>query len=43
VADFALQRRTLRRATINGDVPVGIDGRRSRALRQERNAEAQNA
>jgi len=43
VADFALQRRTLRRATINGDVPVGIDGRRSRALRQERNAETQNA
>jgi taurine dioxygenase len=43
VADFALQRRTLRRATINGDVPFGIDGRRSRALRQERNAEAQNA
>lgn len=43
VADFALQRRTLRRATINGDVPVGIDGRSSRTLRQERQPEAQEA
>ena len=36
VADFGLQRRTLRRATINGDVPVGIDGRSSRTVRKER-------
>jgi taurine dioxygenase len=36
VADFGLQRRTLRRATINGEVPVGIDGRSSRTIRKER-------
>lgn len=36
VADFGLQRRTLRRATIAGEVPVGIDGRRSRTLRKEK-------
>lgn len=41
VADFGLQRRTLRRATIAGDVPVGIDGRTSRTLRKERNPELQ--
>lgn len=35
-ADFGLQRRTLRRATIAGDVPVGIDGRRSRTVRKEK-------
>ena len=35
-ADFGLQRRTLRRATISGEVPVGIDGRRSRTVRKER-------
>lgn len=39
VADFALQRRTLRRATVNGDVPVGIDGRASRTIRKEKAAE----
>ncbi len=43
VADFALQRRTLRRATINGDVPVGIDGRQSRTTRKEANPTLQNA
>ena len=32
IADFGLQRRTLRRATIAGDVPIAIDGRRSRAV-----------
>ena len=32
IADFGLQRRTLRRATVAGDVPVAIDGRRSRAI-----------
>lgn len=32
VADFALQRRTLRRATVHGEVPVGIDGRASRTV-----------
>lgn len=36
VADFALQRRTLRRATVAGDVPVGIDGRTSRTIRKEK-------
>lgn len=41
IADFALQRRTLRRATINGDVPVGIDGRQSRTIRKEKLAETQ--
>jgi len=35
-ADFGLQRRTLRRATISGDVPVGIDGRHSRTVRKEK-------
>ncbi|WP_260927623.1 TauD/TfdA dioxygenase family protein [Novosphingobium sp. 9] len=38
VADFGLQRRTLRRATVKGDVPVGIDGQRSRTVRKERAA-----
>jgi taurine dioxygenase len=36
VADFGLQRRTLRRATVTGDVPVSIDGRLSRTRRQEK-------
>jgi taurine dioxygenase len=35
IADFGLQRRTLRRATVAGDVPVSIDGRRSRTVKQE--------
>lgn len=35
VADFALQRRTLRRATVHGDIPVGIDGRTSVTVRRE--------
>lgn len=35
IADFGLQRRTLRRATIAGDVPVAIDGRRSRTIKQD--------
>jgi len=39
VADFGLQRRTLRRATVNGDVPVGIDGRTSRTVKREKRAE----
>lgn len=43
VADFALQRRTLRRATVNGDVPVGIDGRTSRTVKQEKQVAAQAA
>lgn len=33
IADFGTQRRTLRRATIHGVVPVAIDGRTSRALK----------
>lgn len=41
VADFALQRRTLRRATIHGEVPVGIDGRASQTTRKERNPSAE--
>lgn len=35
IADFGLQRRTLRRATVAGDVPVAIDGRRSQTVKQE--------
>jgi len=35
IADFGLQRRTLRRATIAGDVPVAIDGSRSRVIKPE--------
>lgn len=38
VADFGLQRRSLRRATVHGDVPVGIDGRSSRTVRKEQKA-----
>lgn len=43
IADFGTQRRTLRRATIEGDVPVGIDGRRSRIIRKERPAPVEQA
>jgi len=43
VADFALQRRTLRRATIHGEVPVSIDGRQSRTIRQEKAREYEAA
>jgi alpha-ketoglutarate-dependent taurine dioxygenase len=35
VADFGKQRRLLRRATIAGEVPVGVDGRPSRAIKPE--------
>lgn len=35
IADFGPQRRTLRRATIAGDVPVAIDGSRSRVIKPE--------
>jgi taurine dioxygenase len=35
IADFGRQRRHLRRATIAGGVPVGIDGRPSRAIKPE--------
>jgi len=43
VADFALQRRTLRRATVHGEVPVGIDGRRSKTVKTEKKPETQSA
>ncbi|MCB5426406.1 TauD/TfdA family dioxygenase [Altererythrobacter sp. CC-YST694] len=43
VADFALQRRTLRRATIQGEVPVAIDGRTSRTVRKEKAREYEAA
>lgn len=43
VADFGLQRRTLRRATIAGGVPVGIDGRNSRTVRKEKATDYQPA
>lgn len=43
IADFGLQRRTLRRATVAGDVPVSIDGRQSRTTRKEKNPELQSA
>ncbi|MGK6354692.1 TauD/TfdA dioxygenase family protein [Sphingomonas sp. DT-207] len=35
IADFGAQRRTLRRATIAGDVAVGADGQPSRVLKPE--------
>ncbi|CUS45568.1 MAG: TauD/TfdA family dioxygenase [Pseudomonadota bacterium] len=35
IADFAKQARLLRRATIAGSVPVGVDGNHSRALQPE--------
>jgi len=35
-ADFGLQRRTLRRATIAGEIPVAIDGRKSRTVRKDK-------
>jgi alpha-ketoglutarate-dependent sulfate ester dioxygenase len=40
IADFGLQRRHLRRATIAGTVPVGVDGRSSRAIKPARIAAA---
>ena len=43
VADFALQRHTLRRATIQGEVPVAIDGRTSRTVRKEKAREYEAA
>jgi alpha-ketoglutarate-dependent taurine dioxygenase len=43
IADFGLQPRHLRRATIHGPVPVGIDGLTSRALKPEPQAELQAA
>ena len=39
IADFGLQRRTLRRATVKGDVPVGIDGRRSETRLTQKRAD----
>ncbi len=35
IADFGLQHRHLRRATVAGPTPVGVDGRSSRALKPE--------
>lgn len=35
VADYGAQQRVIRRATIAGDVPVSIDGRRSQTVRPE--------
>lgn len=35
IADFGKQRRLLRRATIAGEVPVGVDGRPSRVIKPE--------
>ncbi len=43
IGDFGLQRRTLRRATVNGEVPVGLDGRRSQTKRQEKRADLAHA
>ena len=40
IADFGLQRRHLRRVTIAGSVPIGIDGRPSRAIKPEPAPEA---
>lgn len=38
VADYGDAHRVVRRATVHGDVPVGIDGRRSRIVKQETRA-----
>lgn len=43
IADFGLQRRTLRRVTVQGDVPVGIDGKASQTIRREPSPGLQNA
>lgn len=43
VADFGLQRRTLRRATIAGTIPIGIDGRESVTTRKERAVQYEQA
>jgi len=43
IADFAFQRRTLRRATVHGDTPVGIDGRTSRTTKKEKASELGDA
>jgi taurine dioxygenase len=43
IADFGLQHRQLRRATIAGTVPVSIDGRRSRNIKTETQRTAQTA
>jgi alpha-ketoglutarate-dependent taurine dioxygenase len=43
IADFGLQHRQLRRATIAGSVPVSIDGRESRNLKKEPNRLAEAA
>ncbi len=40
IADFGQQPRHLRRATIRGSIPVGIDGRPSRAIKPEPQAHA---
>ena len=40
IADFGFQRRTLRRATVAGDVPVAIDGRRSKSVKVEKAVQA---
>ncbi len=43
IADFGLQRRTLRRVTLNGDVPFGIDGSRSRDIKPLRHEQLEAA
>lgn len=35
IADFGPQRRTLHRVTVAGDIPAGIDGRRSKTTKRE--------
>lgn len=43
IADFGLQRRTLRRVTLNGDAPVAIDGSRSRAVQPQQDGQLEAA
>jgi taurine dioxygenase len=43
IADFGLQRRTLRRVTLVGDVPFAIDGSRSRAVKPEQDEQLEAA
>ncbi len=42
IADYSEQKRVVRRVTLKGDIPVGIDGTRSRALKGQFHETADN-